>query len=438
MKNFAKIFFVTLLVFFSYSCNPNLDIPTPSSGSADFTTTVALGGGYLCGYQNGALSKSGQEKCIANLLAEQFKLLGGESFEQPYMPDDIGLGLNSRPWESVYVSASYLGDKTDCEGVTSLSPLKKLMSASDANPYLQAAAGTNKNYAVPFVTTTDISNVAIQNVYYNRISKNLGVANLLIEANNTAHTFSIMWLGMEDIYEYARFGGYNKTIPTTSTFATNIDNIVNTLTSTGKTKGVIASIPDIEYFPYYRYVDPHSVDLDQHLCDSLNQATGNIFNYKVGKNGFAIEYPKQSGMYRQMTTYECVLLNVPSDSLKCYKMGVFYGMPDRYVLDSMELQTIKTAIREYNVEIKKVAERYGIAFVDVSDFYQQLQSGILYNGVSFTNTFISGGFFSLDGFYPNQKGYSMLSNEFVKAINLKYGASVPTVNCKDCDGIKFP
>ena len=139
-----------------------------------------------------------------------------------------------------------------------------------------------------------------------------------------------------------------------------------------------------------------------------------------------------------MTTYECVLLNVPSDSLKCYKMGVFYGMPDRYVLDSMELQTIKTAIREYNVEIKKVAERYGIAFVDVSDFYQQLQSGILYNGVSFTNTFISGGFFSLDGFYPNQKGYSMLSNEFVKAINLKYGASVPTVNCKDCDGIKFP
>ena len=219
MKNFAKTLFITLPVFFSYSCNPNLDIPTPSSGSADFTTTVAVGGGYLCGYQNGALTKSGQEKCIANLLAEQFKLLGGESFEQAYMPDDIGLGVNSRPWESVYISASYLGYKTDCEGVTSLSPLKKLMNASEANSYLQFAVGANKNYAVPFATTTDISNTAIQNVYYNRIAKNLGAANLLTEANNTAHTFSIMWLGMEDIYEYARFGGYNKTIPSTSTFA---------------------------------------------------------------------------------------------------------------------------------------------------------------------------------------------------------------------------
>ena len=119
-------------------------------------------------------------------------------------------------------------------------------------------------------------------------------------------------------------------------------------------------------------------------------------------------------------------------------MGLFYGMPDRYTLDSMELQIIKASIKEYNIEIKKVAEKYNIAFVDVNDFYQRLQSGILYNGVSFTNTFINGGFFSLDGFYPNQKGYSMLANEFLKAINLKYETSIPTVNCSDCDGIKFP
>lgn len=438
MTFFAKIIFVSLICIFSFSCNPNLNIPNPTSGSADFTKTISVGGGYLCGYQNGALTKSGQEKCIANLLAEQFKLVGGESFEQALMPDDIGLGLNSRPWESVYISASYLGYKTDCEGATSLSPLKKLMTVAEASIYLKPVVHAVQNFAVPFATTTNINNTALQNVYYNRIAKNIGTACLLTEASTTLHTFSIMWLGMEDVYEYARFGGYSKTIPAASLFSSSIDNIVNQLTSNGKTKGVLANIPDIENFPYYRYVSSHSVKLTKRLSDSLNQATGNIFNFTEGENGFAIEYPKQSGLYRQMSVYECVLLNTPSDSLKCYKMGLFYGMPDRYTLDSMELQIIKTSIKEYNIEIKKVAEKYNIAFVDVNDFYQRLQSGILHNGVSFTNTFINGGFFSLDGFYPNQKGYSMLANEFLKAINLKYEASIPTVNCSDCDGIKFP
>jgi len=46
--------------------------------------------------------------------------------------------------------------------------------------------------------------------------------------------------------------------------------------------------------------------------------------------------------------------------------------------------------------------------------------------------------FSLDGYHPNQNGYALITNEFIKAINSKYRASIPTLNCTDCNGILFP
>jgi hypothetical protein len=52
-------------------------------------------------------------------------------------------------------------------------------------------------------------------------------------------------------------------------------------------------------------------------------------------------------------------------------------------------------------------------------------------------TFVSGGFLSLDGYHPNQKGYALIANEFIKAINTKYKANVPYTTCKSCDGVLF-
>jgi hypothetical protein len=63
---------------------------------------------------------------------------------------------------------------------------------------------------------------------------------------------------------------------------------------------------------------------------------------------------------------------------------------------------------------------------------------VQWNGITYTPEFVSGGFFSLDGFHPTQKGANLIANQFILAINAAYGSTFPTVYCEDCNGVLFP
>lgn len=62
----------------------------------------------------------------------------------------------------------------------------------------------------------------------------------------------------------------------------------------------------------------------------------------------------------------------------------------------------------------------------------------MYNGIGFNTSYVSGGAFSLDGVHPNPRGYALIANEYIKAINAKYGSSVPEVDVTRYTGIVFP
>ena len=124
--------------------------------------------------------------------------------------------------------------------------------------------------------------------------------------------------------------------------------------------------------------------------------------------------------------------------MKCFFYGLLFLIDDRYALDLAEIDNIQQAITAYNQIIAQKANQYDLAFVDMNAWFKNLQAGIKWDGVDFNAEFVSGGFFSLDGFHPNQKGYALIANEFIKAINQKYNAVIPTVNCSGCSGIRFP
>jgi lysophospholipase L1-like esterase len=113
-------------------------------------------------------------------------------------------------------------------------------------------------------------------------------------------------------------------------------------------------------------------------------------------------------------------------------------MPNRYVLDSSEVALIENTIAVYNAIIEQKATQYNLALVKLNSFFKNIVTGIKWDGADFTAQFVSGGFFSLDGYHPNQKGSALLANEFIRAINAKYKSTIPPVNCFDCDGIIFP
>ena len=451
----ATKLFISILLLSSFAlfngCTPKLDIPKPSAGSADFTKTIAIGGDYMAGYQNDALYLKGQQLSIPALLTGQFKLAGGGAFNQGLMPDNNGLGLNSKPWESWFVTPSHLGYKTDCQGVSSLFPLKNVISVSAAAPYLAGTAGNSfQNLSVPFANLVDYFNPAFgnsfsssnRNPYYNRIASNPGLSTIYADARTQNATFVTAWVGMEDIYNYASSGGTSAEIPSSASFSAYLDTLLGGLTVHGA-KGVIATIPDFRAFPYYTLITWNNAVLTKNQADSLNSIWwGYGFNqivFNPGPNGFVIDDSLANGKVRQLHSGEFITLSVPTDSMKCKEYGVMFAtINNRYSLISPEVAKIDNAINSYNAVIIQKAAQYNFALVDMHSYFSSVQSGIMSDGANFNADFVSGGFFSLDGYHPNQKGYALIANEFIKAINAKYNASIPPVNCVDCEGVLFP
>lgn len=437
---------------FWMSCTPELTPPEPDAGAADFSKTIAIGGDYMAGMQDGALSRSGQSLSIPALLCAQFKMVGAPVFNQALMPDDHGLGVNSKPWESWFITPSRLAYATDCQGVTSLAPVKDSVSLSSASPYLTGVAGNSvQNLAVPGAALsayfdpafgTAFSPAGNHNPFYNRIASNPGSSTLYLDAKNQNASFVLAWLGMEDIYNYASSGGTSGPIPSAAQFSNYLDTILGGLTANGA-KGVLATIPDFRSFPYYTLVAWDNAELVQSQVDSLNDVYTSSglthIHFVVGRNGFIIDDPAAPSGFRQMHAGEYITLSVPIDSMKCDQYGLLINtINDRYVLDSSEVAAIDAAVASYNLIIAQKAAQYNFALVDMHSYMKTVVSGIKWNGDDFNATFVSGGFYSLDGYHPNQKGYALIANEFLKAINQKYQSVLPTINCFECNGILFP
>src|SRR6218665_2483892 len=120
--------------------------------------------------------------------------------------------------------------------------------------------------------------------------------------------------------------------------------------------------------------------------------------------------------------------------------GVAYPFEDRYILTSTEATAIDTAINSYNVVIKAAADTEGYAFVDANAKMNELNSasGIQWDGVKYNAKFVSGGAFSLDGVHLTRRGYAIIANEFLKAINTKYKSNLPMISPNSYSGVKFP
>jgi hypothetical protein len=128
--------------------------------------------------------------------------------------------------------------------------------------------------------------------------------------------------------------------------------------------------------------------------------------------------------------------------------GVTYPLEDRFVLTgdfkdgtnnvSGEIALAKTATAAFNAIIAAKAQAKGWALVDMNKFFASLQAGMKFNGVTFGVSFVSGGLFSLDGVHGTQRGYAVVANEIIRAINLHYGSTIPVVDVNKYPGIKFP
>lgn len=437
-----KTIFIATATFIVTACTPKFNEPDPSTGNIDASNYIAIGSSMTAGYTDGALYDEGQRNSYANLFAEQLSKhgIGASIFKIPYAQSSIGISNDS-------LAHSILGNRTDCQNVVSLGPVK-VAPQGDLNVFsnnVYNSQGPFHNFGVPNTKVIDVDLNGYSNPFYQRMASS-GTSSILNDAVSRNPTFFSVNLGLHDVLKYALKGGASDNITPVSGpigvgFEASINNLIEKLTSNGA-KGVIANIPSIKDMPFFTTISYNALKLDSSKCASLNQfyalADTTITPFQVGNNGFIIQDLSRPSGFRKIESGEYILLTVPLDNIKCNNMGSLIPIWDKYVLTSNEINLIETAINNYNTILKNIASAKGLAFVDVNALFTKVKAGFVYNGVTVNASFVSGGFYSLDGLNLTPRGNAFLANEFIKSINNKYQSTIPQLDAMKYPAVIFP
>ncbi len=114
----------------------------------------------------------------------------------------------------------------------------------------------------------------------------------------------------------------------------------------------------------------------------------------------------------------------PATAGRLSVQGITLPLDDRFVLIPSETQDILTATNAYNVTIEAVANSAGLALVDFKGILQEASTtGITFDNFTMTTDLVFGGLVSLDGVHLTARGYALMANKFLEAIDATYGSN---------------
>ena len=482
MKNY-KYIGLLLLSLGAVSCDVNneLDkITDPveaevalNKNGLDFSNYIAVGASFTAGFTDNALFKAGQENSFPNILAKKFEVTG---FTQPLMNDNYG-GLiaggspviNPTTMNRLFLERLVFGGAGPVP-LQSLNPAA--MSTTDF--VLNNPTGTFSNLGVPGAKSFHLiapgygsfaNFPAAANPYAIRLTGSTANKSILELATDQSPTFfTLSEVGGNDVLGYATSGGDGSNpITDTPTFDYALNTLVDGLTANGA-KGAIGNLPNITSLSFFTTVAYNAVPLDNDKASLLNSGyaayNGGIqqgFTYLVanglvtqeiadqqiakrtitfveGQNAIVIldenlvdltaVNPALINM-RQATKEDLILLT--ASSLLPTGVGTATPLGDSYVLLPEEQDEIATATAAYNASISTATAAKGLALVDLNSILVEASTtGITFDNYFMTTSLVTGGLVSLDGVHLTSRGYALMANSFLKAIDATYGSNFTT------------
>ena len=104
--------------------------------------------------------------------------------------------------------------------------------------------------------------------------------------------------------------------------------------------------------------------------------------------------------------------------------GVTLPMEDTFVLLPEEQQEIADATFAYNSSISAIADANGLALVDLNSILIEASTvGIQFDEYFLNTDLVFGGLVSLDGIHLTARGYALMANAFLQAIDEQYGSN---------------
>lgn len=456
------------------------DLPALSAGSADFSNYVAIGNSLTIGVTDNGVFRATQTNSYPNILAAQFSSVGGGEFVQAMTADNYG-GLSLGPDNGVPITEGgtrIFGPRLVFNGVGPAGLESVIGPVTVGTNLLDNPSGPFNNLGVPGARSFhliapgygNLANLALglANPYAVRLTGSTPDASIMELALAQSPTFVSLWIGANDVLSYATSGGSNGALTPQATFDASMDAIAGALSTTGA-QGVMANIPYVTDIPFFTTVPYNAVPLDATTAAAVNggyaaynggiqaalaaldgtglftaeEAAARTISFSEGQNAVVIEDENLTDLgainpafaalpkYRQATEDDLVVLLAASfigtladPNNPASVNGVGVPLADNWVLTKTEIDEITNMIDHINGKISSMATQLGYAHFDANDMFQQIFSGdITYNSFNPNASLVFGGMMSLDGVHPTSRGYAVIANEFMKAIDETYGSN---------------
>lgn len=482
--------FLASLAIASCNVNNDLDeIPANLPAEVQLNTNglnlskyVAVGASFTAGFTDNALFIAAQQNSFPNILASKF----GTTFNQPLMKDNIGgllFGGNLIQGPRLFFNGSGpvpLAATPTTEVTTKVTGALHNFGIPGAKSFHLVASGYGNLAGVP---------LGLANPYFARMSTTANATVLGDAMAQTPTFFTVSEVGGNDVLGYAlsggsgvnqlgnlnpaTYGGSDITDP--NVFANVFNSMVTTLTS-GGAKGVVATVPYITNLAHFTTVPHNPVPLNAATVTLVNGAYApynagiqQAFNALVSFNvmtraaadaeiakrrinftagagnavviidenltNLGLINPAFAGLpqYRQATSAD--LLVLPSSSFIGTTVGgnpqlingVTVPLADRWVLTPQEQTAIKTATDAYNTTIRAIANSNpNVALVDFKAVLEEASAGIRFDSYTMTTKLVVGGLISLDGVHLTARGYALMANKILAAMDAKFGSNFTT------------
>ena len=477
MKNYKYIGLLLLSIGVA-SCDVNneLDIIEAeaipevalNTNGLDFSTYISVGASFTAGYTDGAMFIAAQENSFPNILAGKF----GTEFIQPLMSDNIG-GL-------VYGGTAVQPPRFYFNGA---GPAR--LPATPTTELTTVLSGPFHNFGAPGAKSfhLGVSGYGALNPYFGRMASSPS-ASVLGDALATNPTFfTLSEIGGNDVLGYAlsggsgvdqtgnfdpsSYGGSDITDP--NVFASVFSGMVTALTANGA-KGVVANVPYITDLANFTTVPYNPVPLDGATAGAVSGAyapyNGGIqqafaylvaatpmtqemasaeiakrtISFSAGQNAVVIVDEDLTDLsafgipsYRHATADDLLLLassaviGTTVGGNPQLINGLTVPLADNWVLTPQEQASIMTATDAYNTTIAAVASSNpNIALVDFKGVLTEASSGIQFDNYTMTTNLVTGGLVSLDGVHLTARGYALMANKILAAMDLEFGSNFST------------
>lgn len=450
-----------------------------NTNGLDFSSYVSIGASFTAGFTDNGLFIAGQENSFPNILASKF----GTTFNQPLMNDNIG-GLLYGGVQIQGPRFYFDGSGPATLDATPTTETTSVVTGSihnygipGAKSFHLVAAGYGSLQGVPF---------GLANPYYARFASSASATVLGDALAQSPTFFTLSEVGGNDVLGYALSGGSgidrsentpenldptnygSNDITNPNVFANVFNTMITNLTANGA-KGVVANVPYITNLANFTTVPYNPVPLDAATATAVNNAyaayngglqqalaaltgTGLLteeevakrtINFSAGQNAVVIIDEDLTDLgainpafaaipkYRQTTADDLLVLAGasfigtladPNNPLSVN--GVAVPLGDEWVITPEEQAAIKAATDAYNTTIEGIATANpNIALVDFKAILEEASSGITFDEYTLTTNLVTGGLISLDGVHLTARGYALMANKILAAMDAEFGSN---------------